>query len=78
MENFLPGLYDEMKCAIRDELAGIDYFSFTTDAWSISLLSFTAHWLTNKFVRKSAVLHIQSQTSGNKVHRYAFRMDNCY
>ena len=42
----------------------MDYFSFTTDAWSAcagtaSLLSLTAHWLTDDFTRISAVLHVQ-------------------
>ena len=49
-----------MKC----DTEGVSHFSFTTDAWnasagSCSLLSLTAHWLTESFVKKSAVLHIQ-------------------
>ena len=42
----------------------MDYFSFTTDAWSThagiaSLLSLTAHWLTDDFSKLPAVLHVQ-------------------
>lgn len=49
---------------MKKEIAGILWFSFTTDIWSTevsndSLLSLTAHWLTDSFERKSAVLHAQ-------------------
>ena len=49
---------------MKKELAGILWFSFTTDIWSTevsndSLLSLTAHWLTDSIERKSAVLHAQ-------------------
>ena len=41
------------------------YISFTTDVWSssvsiISLLSLTAHWVDDTFVKVSAVLHAQT------------------
>ena len=40
-------------------MESVDYFSFTTDAGTASLLSHTAHWLTYDFTRKSAVLYVQ-------------------
>ena len=50
---------------MKAELAQAMYLSFTTDIWttdvsSNSLLNLTAHWLTDSFERKSAVLHAQS------------------
>jgi len=49
---------------VKTEIARVSHFSFTTDAWSssgggCSLLSLTAHWLNEDFVKKSAVLHVQ-------------------
>ena len=62
-ENILPQIDNEVKAAVKQQLAGIRFFSFTTDAWSsdgggASLLSLTAHWITDTFARKSAVLHV--------------------
>ena len=62
-ENILPQIYGGVKAAVLQELAGVSFFSFTTDAWSsddggASLLSLTAHWITDAFVRQSAVLHV--------------------
>ncbi len=44
-------------------MTGVQFFSFTTDAWSsdnavASLRSLTAHWLSESFERKSAVLNV--------------------
>ena len=55
--------YDVMS-KVRERIENVDYFSFTPDAWSAcagtaSLLSLTAHWLTDDFTRISAVLHVQ-------------------
>ena len=43
----------------------VQWFSFTSDIWSTevsndSLLSLTAHWLTESFEKKYAMLHAQS------------------
>ena len=60
-EKILPQIHSKVKAAVKKQLAGVRFFSFTTDAWSsddggASLLSLTAHWLTDTFARKSAVL----------------------
>ena len=62
-ENVLPQIYGGVKAAVLQELTDVSFFSFTTDAWSsadggASLLSLTAHWITDAFVRQSAVLHV--------------------
>ena len=49
---------------VKSEIIGVTYFSFTTDVWSASaggcsLLSLTAHWLTELFDKRSSVLHVQ-------------------
>ena len=64
-ETILLKLKDEITAKLKVELAGVEYFSFTIDIWSTdvsndSLLSLTAHWLTDLFVMRSAVLHAQS------------------
>ena len=58
-EKILP----KVKAAVNKQLAGVCFLSFTTDAWSsddggASLLSLMAHWLTDSFARKSAVLQV--------------------
>ena len=63
-EVILPRIHAGVTAAVKKELAGIPWFSFTTDIWSTevsndSLLSLTAHWLTDSFEHKSAVLHAQ-------------------
>ena len=62
-ENILPQIHSGVKAAVLLELAGVCFFSFTTDVWSsddggASLLSLTAHWIADAFVRRSAVLHV--------------------
>ena len=63
-ENILPQIHSEVMAAVKEQLASVrSMFSFTTDAWSranggASLLSLTAHWITDSFERKSAVLHV--------------------
>ena len=49
---------------VRKAIAGIQWFSFTTDIRSTdvsddSLINLTAHWLTDSLKRKSPVLHAQ-------------------
>lgn len=63
-EVILPRIHQGVTTEMKKELAGVLWFSFTTDIWSTevsndSLLSLTAHWLTDSFERKSAVLHAQ-------------------
>ncbi len=64
-ETVIPTITEEIRIKVKVELAQVKYLSFTTDIWttdisSNSLLSLTAHWLTDSFERKSAVLHAQS------------------
>ena len=64
VEKLLPLVHDEVNTRVKTEIARVSHFSFTTDAWSssgggCSLLSLTAHWLAEDFVKKSAVLHVQ-------------------
>ena len=55
----------------------MDYFSFTTDIWIShnSLLSLTAHWITNSFVKKSAVLYAKSFPSSHTEENIAAMYD---
>ena len=57
-------IHDEVMSWVMSEIVGVTHFSFTTDAWSgsiggCSLLSLTAHWLTELFAKRSAVIHVQ-------------------
>ena len=59
----LPQIHSKVKAAVNKQLAGVRFFSFTTDAWSsddggASLLSLTVHWLTDTFARNPAVLQV--------------------
>ena len=47
---------------VRRMITDVDYISLTTDIWSTeisndSLLSLTAHWVTNDFEKRSCVLN---------------------
>ena len=64
VDKVLPLVHDDVKTLVKTETARMSHFSFTTDAWSAScggcsLLSLTAHWLTEEFVKKSDVPHVQ-------------------
>ena len=64
VEKILPVVHDEVMSWVKSEIEGVTHFSFITDAWSASagscsLLSLTAHWLTELFAKRSAVLHVQ-------------------
>lgn len=78
-ETIIPSINNGIQKMVEKEIALVEWFSFTTDIWSSntsgdSLLSFTAHWLTKSFERKSAVLHAQpvneSHTGENLCHRF--------
>ena len=50
---------------LKQEIASAPSFSFTTDIWSTevsddSMISLTAHWINDCFVKKEAVLHVKS------------------
>ena len=64
VEKIIPVVHDEVISWVKSEIKGVTHFSFTTDAWSASaggcsLLSLTAHWLTELFDKRSSVLHVQ-------------------
>lgn len=61
----MPQIHKGIEFKVKAELSGIKAFSFTTDIWSTdvcnnAMISLTAHWITETFTRKSAVLHVQS------------------
>ena len=61
-ETVVPRIMEGMTTVVRHK-TGIEYYSFTTDIWSMSvsndcLLSLTAHWIS-PFERMTAVLHAQ-------------------
>ena len=63
-ENIIPRIHDGIVSKVKEKISNIKWFSFTTDIWSTevseeSMISLTAHWLTQDFVRKSAVLNVQ-------------------
>ena len=63
-ETVVPRIMEGMTAAVRHKVAGVEYYSFTTDIWSTSvsndcLLSLTAHWISPSFERMTAVLHAQ-------------------
>lgn len=63
-ETVMPKIHDRTKNAVFQEITDVPNISFTTDIWSTdvnmhSLLSLTAHWITESFERKSAILHVQ-------------------
>jgi hypothetical protein len=54
-------IYNKVKQNIQKEINDASYISFTTDGWAstngkCSFLSLTAHWSTNEFHQKSAIL----------------------
>ena len=64
VEKILPVVHDELMLQVKSEIKGVTHFGFTTDVWSTSavgcsLLSLTAHWLTELFDKRSSVLHVQ-------------------
>ena len=63
-ETVIPSMIATVHGSISTKFCDINNFSFTTDIWatnvaSDSLLSFTAHWITNDFQRMSAVLNVK-------------------
>ena len=59
--SLIPDLFKMMSAKLTDVLASARFISFTTDSWTTSqctdsLLSITAHWITNSWDRQSAVI----------------------
>ena len=66
-DNLFPRIITGVKAELNKKLhtpeLDVKHYSFTTDIWSTnvahrSLLSLTAHWLSDNFEKSSAVLHV--------------------
>ena len=57
-ETVIPRIHRGIEAEVKKEIAGVKWFSFTTDIFT--LLSLTTHWVNNNFERKSAVLNAQT------------------
>ena len=60
----LPKIKAGMDVELKKRISCVESINLTTDIWSTdlnneSLLSLTAHWLTDNFQRYSAILHAQ-------------------
>ena len=52
-ENIVTNLFNNLKTEVTQAVSSVSFFSFTTDIWTTnvsnkSLLSFTAHWITDE------------------------------
>ena len=61
-DNVLTELFESLRDTVLQMITGVKYLSFTTDIWSTcvsneSLLSLTAHWITNTFECRAAMLN---------------------
>ena len=64
-DNVLPKIHARILSRVKDELTGAKFISFTSDIWSTEvsndfLISLTAHWLTDSFEKKAAMLNASS------------------
>ncbi|XP_011409510.1 PREDICTED: zinc finger BED domain-containing protein 4-like, partial [Amphimedon queenslandica] len=64
-DTVLTRIHQGIVSKLKQEIASAPSFSFTTDIWSTevsddSMISLTAHWINDCFVKKEAVLHVQS------------------
>ena len=84
-ETIVPSMVASVHDGINIKLRNAKHFSFTTDIWSTnvssdSLLSFTAHWITNDFQRLSAVLNVKllegSHTGAHLCEQYSEILKN--
>ena len=62
-ETVMPKIYETVRKQVEVEIAGVPHISFTSDLWSTtvsvnSLMSLTAHWLTEAFDRKPLISHV--------------------
>ena len=70
-----------MKREVSKLIAGAKHISFTRDIWSSSvnitcLLSLTAHWMNDEFVKGSAVLHAQPIEEAHTGEHIAAQMEH--
>lgn len=65
MDIMLPKLFEDVKNHVHNLLQEVSALSFTTDIWTssvspMSLLSLTAQWIDEEFVRHQVTLHAKS------------------
>ena len=82
-ETIMPKLYENCKKGVESEIKGVRNFSFTSDLWSTtvsvnSLMSLTAHWITENFVRKQAILHSQSFEGSHTGEQIQRKLQNMF
>ena len=73
-ENVVTKIYEYLKQEVSQALSGIEYFRYTTDVWSTcvsneSLLSLTAHWISNTFQCANVMLNA-SRMDGSHTGAY--------
>ena len=74
-DKVVPEIANAINSKLPELVKDVPHFSLTTDIWSTSLtnqslISLTAHWIENSFVRKSAVLnvkHLEGSHSGENI-----------
>jgi len=69
-----------MKEDVSKLIGTAKYINLTTDIWSssvniTSLLSLTAHWIDDAFVKVSAVLHVQAMEESRTGEHIATQME---
>ena len=80
-DTIIPRIYTGMKEEVSKLVGGAKHISFTTDIWSSSinitcLLSLTAHWINDTFVKVSAVLHAQPIQEAHTGEYIAAQLEN--
>ena len=80
-DTILPKIYTGMREEVTKLIGGAKHIIFTTDIWSSSvnttcLLSLTAHWIDDAFVKISAVLHAQPVQEAHTGEHIAAQMEN--
>ena len=73
-ENVVTKIYENLKQKVSQAVSDVEYFSFTTDVWSTcvsneSLLSLTAHWISDTFQRTNVMLNA-SRIDGSHTGAY--------
>lgn len=62
-DNVIPDIYSKVKNIISSQIDMAEAISITSDIWTsgsnCSFISFTAHWITKEFERKSAALNVK-------------------
>ena len=76
-------IHDRVKKAVAREIANVPNMSFTTDIWSTavnfdSLLSLTAHLVTDSFERKSAILSVNPFDGSHTGENMAAKFDEMF